>query len=203
MPKYMSSVLKFSVQENGYLSSIPYLAMWIGSTLTCWIADKIISNGTLSITAVRKIGCTVASVGPAIFLVAASYAGCDGILVITLLSIGLTLMGCAFFSLIINALDLSPNYAGSIMGLVNGIAVIGGMLSPYIVGLITPNQTIGEWRIVFWIVFVIFVSSDVVYLMYGSGEVQEWNDPPCSSEQVTMDKEPEATCFPVDREISQ
>ncbi|XP_058793650.1 sialin-like [Phymastichus coffea] len=195
MPKYMSSVLKFSVQDNGYLSSIPYLSMWIGSTVTCWIADKVITKQIVSITGVRKIGCTIASLGPAIFLVAASYAGCDGFLAITLLTLGLTLMGCAFFSLVINALDLSPNYASSIMGLVNGISVIGGMLSPYIVGVITPNQTISEWRIVFWIVFALFITSNFVYLIYGSADVQEWNNPNFKNQKILTDEDNVAESF--------
>ncbi|XP_058793729.1 sialin-like [Phymastichus coffea] len=177
MPKYMSSVLKFSVQDNGFLSSIPHLSTWIGATLTCWIADKVIKEGTMSISLVRKVGCTIASLGPAIFLIAASYAGCNRLSVIALQSTGLALVGCAYFSVFVNVLDLSPNYASSIEGLGNGIAVISGVLAPYLVGLITPNQTMSEWQLVFWIVFAIAATSNVIFLIFGTGQVQIWNDP--------------------------
>ncbi|XP_014215959.1 putative inorganic phosphate cotransporter [Copidosoma floridanum] len=177
MPKYMSSVLKFSVRENGYFSSLPYLCMWLTSCLASWLSDRLISGGAASISAVRKIGCTIASLGPGVFVVAVSYAGCDGFLAVAMLTIGMALMGCAISSILINALDLGPNYAGTIMGLANGISTLSGIVSPYVVGVITPNQTISEWRAVFWIVFAFFVVSNAFYLVYGSGELQEWNDP--------------------------
>lgn len=177
MPKYMSSVLKFSVENNGYLSSLPYLCMWMNSCLTSFIADLVIAKGHVSTNFVRKFGSTVASLGPGTFLIAASYAGCNGFLVVTLLTIGLTLMGCSTFSILINSLDLGPNYAGTLMGLVNGVSTLSGIISPYVVGVITPNQTISEWRLVFWIVFMIFLVTNTIFLIYGSSELQEWNDP--------------------------
>ena len=177
MPKFVSSVLKFAVDSNGYLSSLPYFCMWVNSSIVSCIADWTIAKGHLSINAVRKIGSTIASVGPATFLVAASYAGCNAFLVVGFLTTGLTLMGCSTSSILINALDLGPNYAGIIMGLTNGMSTLSGIVSPYVVGVITPNQTISEWRMVFWIVCAFFVISNTIFLIYGSGEIQEWNDP--------------------------
>lgn len=34
-----------------------------------------------------------------------------------------------------------------------------------------------EWRVVFWISFVIFMVTTVVYVLWASGEVQPWNNP--------------------------
>jgi ACS family sodium-dependent inorganic phosphate cotransporter len=93
LPKYMSSVLKFSIQDNGYYSSLPYLCMWFCSVLTSWGADWLIIRGYLSTTNVRKLGTTIASVGPGLFIIAASYAGCDQMAVVILFTIGMTLMG--------------------------------------------------------------------------------------------------------------
>lgn len=39
----------------------------------------------------------------------------------------------------VNPLDLSPNYAGSIMAVTNGIGAITGVIAPYVVGVMTPN----------------------------------------------------------------
>lgn len=47
---------------------------------------------------------------------------------------------------------------------------------PLLVGLLTPNRTVEEWRIVFWIAFVIFNVTNIVYIIWASGEVQPWND---------------------------
>lgn len=61
------------------------------------------------------------------------------------------------------------------MGFVNGIAVLSGVISPYLIGILTTNQTLQEWKIVFWIMFVILISVNLIYLFWGSGKVQKWN----------------------------
>ncbi|KAJ8681205.1 hypothetical protein QAD02_016992 [Eretmocerus hayati] len=177
LPKYMSSVLKFSIQNNGYVSSIAYLCMWLGSLVTSWIADWTIANGHYTITKVRKIGSTIALLLPAIFIVAASYAGCDRLMVVIMFYIGMTLMGTALPGIMVCVLDLSPNYAGTLMALTNGISALTGIVTPQIVGILTTNQTLTQWRLVFWIVFGVSVLTNIVFLVYGSGEVEYWNDP--------------------------
>lgn len=79
------------------------------------------------------------SVGPGIFIVAASYAGCDRGLVVALFTIAMGIMGTFYPGMKVNSLDLSPNYAGSLMALTNGIGAITGIVAPYVVGLMTPE----------------------------------------------------------------
>lgn len=40
-----------------------------------------------------------------------------------------------------------------------------------------------EWRIVFWITFVLFVVTTILYDMFASGDTQPWNDPHSSDQQ--------------------
>jgi ACS family sodium-dependent inorganic phosphate cotransporter len=177
LPKYMSSVLHFSVEENGYLSSLPYAGMWLCCVLMSWVADWLITNKHMSITMVRKLGTTIASVFPGLFIVSASYAGCDRALGVVLFTLGVTLLGTGIPSLKVNALDLSPNYAGTVMAISNGAAACTGILTPYIVGILTPDQTLSQWRIVFWIIFGILIVTNVFYLIFASGDIATWNDP--------------------------
>lgn len=39
----------------------------------------------------------------------------------------------------VNPLDLSPNYAGSLMAVTNGIGALTGVAAPYLVGVMTPH----------------------------------------------------------------
>ena len=48
-------------------------------------------------------------------------------------------VGTYYASMKINSLDLSPNYAGSIMGLANGIGALTGVAAPTFVGFMTPD----------------------------------------------------------------
>lgn len=47
-------------------------------------------------------------------------------------------------STLVIPLDLSPNYAGSIAALTNGIASTTGFLVPFVIGLLTPNVNISN-----------------------------------------------------------
>lgn len=145
-----------------------------------------------------------AAVGPAIFIVAASYAGCDKYLVVGFFTLAMGFMGTFYPGMKVNPLDLSPNYAGSIMAVTNGVGAITGILAPYFVGVLTPNvshsshfadirehkfpdpktisnfnlqSSLNEWRLVFWISFVVFIVTTLMYSLWASGEVQPWNEP--------------------------
>ncbi|XP_046627274.1 putative inorganic phosphate cotransporter isoform X1 [Neodiprion virginianus] len=177
LPKYMSGVLKFSIKTNGLLTALPYLCMWCVSIGSSWIADWMINEKIMTRTNVRKMFTTIASVGPACFLIAASYAGCDRYVVVTLFTVGMALMGTFYPGMRVNSLDLSPNYSGTVMAIVNGIGALSGIITPYIVGVLTPNQTVNEWRLVFWIIFGVFIVTNTAFLFFASGEVQYWNDP--------------------------
>lgn len=177
LPKYMSDVLKFSIWSNGFLTALPYLCMWFVSIISSWVADWIINVGIMSRTNVRKLFTTCASIGPSCFLIAASYAGCDQVLVVTLFTIGMALMGTFYPGMKVNVLDLSPNYSGTLMGIVNGIGAVSGIITPYLVGVLTPEHTLSEWRFVFWIVAGVFIVTNIIYILFASGDVQYWNDP--------------------------
>jgi ACS family sodium-dependent inorganic phosphate cotransporter len=89
-----------------------------------------------------KILFITASVGPGLGIIAASYAGCDRTAVVALITLGTALMGTFYPGMKVNALDLSPNYAGTLMAIVNGIGAFTGIVTPYLVGVLTPNVSV-------------------------------------------------------------
>lgn len=80
-----------------------------------------------------------ASVLPGTFIIGASYAECDHALVIIFFIISIGMHAFATSGLYINPMDLSPNYAATLMNLANGAGSITGILAPYSVGLLTPH----------------------------------------------------------------
>ncbi|XP_012526725.1 putative inorganic phosphate cotransporter [Monomorium pharaonis] len=177
LPKYMSSVLKYTIKSNGFVSALPYLVMWFSSLGSSYLADWMITKGVMSRTNVRKLGTTIASIGPGVFIIAASYSKCDRTLVVTMFTIGMALMGTFYPGMKVNGLDLSPNYSGTLMALVNGIGAFTGIITPYIVGELAHQQTLMQWRTVFWIVLGVFIVTNIIFVIYASGEVEYWNDP--------------------------
>ena len=45
------------------------------------------------------------------------------------------------------------------------------------IGVLTPNRTILEWRIVFYISCGFLVVTNIIYVIWGSAEKQPWDDP--------------------------
>lgn len=169
LPKYMSDVLQFSIKDNGLYSSLPYLFMWGVSVSTGFLSDFLIVRNIVTITGARKIFTGVgafktnlfihslilifpmlifvylhthtisAAVFPAFFIVFASYAGCNKLMVVIWFVLAMGFMGTFYPGMKVNPLDLSPNYAGSLMALTNGIGAITGIAAPSMVGYMTPN----------------------------------------------------------------
>lgn len=54
LPKYMNDVLRVSIKDNGFYSSLPYMVMWAVSILTGFLSDWLIVRKYLGITNARK-----------------------------------------------------------------------------------------------------------------------------------------------------
>lgn len=151
---------------------------------------------------------------PAFFILAASYAGCNELLVVTLFMISIGAQGLMTVGTMLNPMDLSPVFASTLSGIMNCISTLTGIAAPYVVGVLTPNAShfypihtcfhhqsnvfvciiqnglsfpqslLTEWRMVFWITFGVHISQAVIFLVWGSGRVQPWN-----SMDVKKDKE--------------
>lgn len=67
----------------------------------------IINFGSLSLS--------LAAVFPGIFILGASYAGNNEVIVVILFTIAMGFMGTFYPGMKVNPLDLSPNYAGSLV----------------------------------------------------------------------------------------
>lgn len=139
LPKYMNDVLRFSIKKNGLYTSLPYLFMWIVGISSGFLSDYLIKRNHLSITLSRKLFTSIAAIGPAIFILFASYAGCDRTIVVVMFCLGMGFMGTFYSGIKANAIDLAPNYAGIVMAIANGMGGLTGVIGPYIVGLLTGN----------------------------------------------------------------
>ncbi|KAJ2946185.1 hypothetical protein O0L34_g5119 [Tuta absoluta] len=176
LPKYMTDVLKFNIKTAGLLSAMPYVAMWIASFFFGLMCDFFIKKGWHNIKNARKIYTTIAATGPGICIIMASYSGCDTTLAVFWFIAAMTLMGAYYSGMKINALDITPNYAGTTTSLVNGIAAISAIFTPYLIGLLTPDSTLKQWRIAFWVCLAVLVITNIFYLIFAQGEQQWWDD---------------------------
>ncbi|XP_019743657.1 sialin isoform X1 [Hippocampus comes] len=174
LPTYMNDVLGFSIQQNGLLSALPYLGCAMFTLLSGQLADYLRERWRYPTVAVRKFFSVVGMIGPAVFLVAAGYTGCNYTLALTFLTISSSLGGLSSSGFNINHLDIAPSYAGILLGITNCFATIPGMVGPVIARSLTVNNTIEEWQTVFYIAAAINIFGATFYSIFGRGNVQPW-----------------------------
>ncbi|XP_067388732.1 sialin isoform X1 [Emydura macquarii macquarii] len=174
LPTYMKEILRFDAQENGLLSALPYFGCWVFIIVTGQIADCLREKLNFSTVCVRKTFTLIGMIGPAVFLVAAGFIGCDYTLAVAFLTISTSLGGCCTSGFGINHLDIAPSYAGILLGITNSFATIPGMVGPVIAKSLTHHNTVGEWQTVFYIAASINLFGAIFFALFGSGEVQDW-----------------------------
>lgn len=82
---------------------------------------------------------TLASAISAVFLVAASYGGCDETLVVILLILSIFGQGFDSVGIDLSAYDLAPNYIGPLTATVFIMSAAASIIAPYTVGVLTPH----------------------------------------------------------------
>ncbi|KAF8787708.1 putative inorganic phosphate cotransporter like protein [Argiope bruennichi] len=88
-------------------------------------------------------------------------------------SVGRSFAGC-----MIVAVDMSPTFAGTIMGVSSIVSSMSGFVMPILVGFLTNDeQTLEQWNKVFFVSIGVVMTSGIIFSIFGSAEVQEWNFP--------------------------
>ncbi|XP_067840264.1 sialin isoform X2 [Heptranchias perlo] len=174
LPTYMEEILQFDIRENGFLSALPYLFCWMVMIIAGLIADHLIKKHNLTTSTVRKMCTLIGMIGPAMFLVATGYIGCNYIVAVLFLTVSSALGGFSMSGFNINHLDIAPSYAGILLGITNTFATIPGMVGPVIAKALTYDHTIAEWRAVFYIAAAIDVFGALFFTIFGKGVVQSW-----------------------------
>ncbi|KAG8582002.1 hypothetical protein GDO81_007887 [Engystomops pustulosus] len=142
LPTYMKEILRFNVQENGFLSALPYFGCWLCMIITGYVADLMREKFNFSTVAVRKIFNTFGMVGPAVFLLAAGYTGCNYTLAVVFLTLSTTIGGFSMSGYNINHLDIAPSFAGLLLGITNTFGTIPGMVGPVIGKALTHDVSV-------------------------------------------------------------
>ena len=177
LPLFFYDVLGFSMTNNGLMASLPYMAAGGMILIAGQAADWLRAPGRLSTTTVRKIFCVCGMVFPSILFIVAGFLGCDRAPVVLTMIAAMGCQICAWASLSVNPMDLCASNAATLFGMTNSIGTLGSIVAPLVIGQITyGSSTITQWRKVFYIAFGVEWFGAIVYLLFGSGEPQNWQE---------------------------
>lgn len=86
----------------------------------------------------------------------------------------LALNGFAMSGFHVTHVDMAPDFAGTLMGITNGISNFNGIIAPFIVTALTDNSNHTEWWAVFLIGCAVYVFTNIAYCWFGTSNLQAW-----------------------------
>ncbi|XP_037301999.1 putative inorganic phosphate cotransporter [Manduca sexta] len=178
MPSYMSQVLDVDITTNGMLSAVPYIAMYLLSFVFGYLSDLTLKKQWLSITACRKLSNSIGAFGPASALVALTFAPAGNLAVaVLILTLAVGINAGHYTGFLLMHIDMTPNFAGSLMSITNFLANVACIFAPLVAGLIlTDDPNEGVWRMFFYTTAAVYVACNAVFLVFASSERQPWDE---------------------------
>ncbi|KAL7642839.1 UNVERIFIED_CONTAM: hypothetical protein RMT77_006127 [Armadillidium vulgare] len=186
LPLYMHSIIGLNIKTNGFLSSLPFLSRYLGGNCFSWLSNFLMKRTSWTTKTWQRIWTFLGHWCCGLSILLVGYVGCSSTGALILFSLAMFLNGASCPGYMCNYFQIAPNHAGTLLGMSNSVAFIYVTFGPIIVGALTTEETLGEWRIVYWIVFGSFFATGSFYMLFLSTDTQPWNDEPeIASERAT------------------
>lgn len=183
LPTYLKNIQHFDMSQNGLMSSLPFLVMWLWGYVWGSLMDRLTATSLLPLLSIRRLSMALAMYGPMIGLVVMCFVNCNTVLAMVVLCMAVGISGSANCGFLCSHQELAPNFAGTLLGFTNTLGSFAGILAPMITGSITEgNQTLSAWRSVFLITTAVYLVTNTLYIIFISNKVQPWNEPKSDKE---------------------
>ncbi|GIY40928.1 hypothetical protein CDAR_540091 [Caerostris darwini] len=177
LPTFYSTILNFHIETNGYVSSFSYVLQTIVACLSGFISDEAIKHEIVTPIVARKTCNMLGCIGSIVGLLISSSAGCDITLQICAFGLTMAAVGMWSCSYMISYLDISPEYAGTLIGVSSTFSGFTGFITPIFVGALTDKQpTFSQWRFIFGVTIILIISNGIVYQLFATATKQYWDE---------------------------
>jgi hypothetical protein len=121
-----------------------------------------------------------------VLLVIQAFWGQSSVVSVVIFTSSMGLHGLATSGVYVNSLDLASSYSGTIFGMSQVLVAMTGYLVTKLVALLTiEDQSFQQWVYMFWILVGVNLFAMVYFIVFGSGEEQNWNS---RSSKVEMEQ---------------
>ncbi|XP_065221658.1 sodium-dependent phosphate transport protein 3-like [Planococcus citri] len=175
-PVYLKTIYGLDSNEIGIISSIPNIVVSILIFGIAYCIDFTLKRKLLNITTIRKmcafLGTTLASI-PIIII---AFTKCDLTLVLICFIIHCIVRVSLPFGATLGIIDISPEFCGITEGLCGTSASIKIFLFTCVVNYFTGILEIKKlWEMVFLYSTGYLIVANLLYLIFGTSEVEAWN----------------------------
>ncbi|XP_034475342.1 putative inorganic phosphate cotransporter [Drosophila innubila] len=139
--------------ESSLRVTAPHLYSWLASLTSGTLCDYLIAHGILSRTQTRRLMSWLIFVSISMYLVHEKEDGARAWSVLA--------FGAYYAGIKVLPLDMSPNFAGTLMGISNGLGSLPGLLLPLLQQLESEYAIVGSIRAALWLICAGYISGDV------------------------------------------
>ncbi|CAL1270133.1 unnamed protein product [Larinioides sclopetarius] len=185
-----------SAFRNGLLSCLPNLLRAICACIVGILIDFIRSKREIPTVYIRKGVTLTNSLAACVGFVGILFAGCN----VTFSTIAFITAGIFsdfyIFGVSLAPLDMAPNLAGTLSGILCFLSSLPYFLLPAMIGYLTKHeQSIAQWSYIYYFTIGLVVVTTIIYLLFGSSELQEWGTDSNESKPTTREAEAKSKEF--------
>ncbi|XP_065204379.1 sodium-dependent phosphate transport protein 3-like [Planococcus citri] len=175
-PLYLKTMYGMNSNEIGILSSVPSISMIVVALGVAYFSELFMRKGWLGITSIRKICTFIGNVLASIPLVIIAFTKCNlNVVIFSMLLV--SVMGVFGNSgSPLSALDLSPKFSGILEGIIGTLSAAQMFIFSTAVVYFNKIWSIEEvWKVLFLFTGLYCILANLVFIIFGTSEVQPWN----------------------------
>lgn len=181
--------------QNGFLSALPFVGIIIFQFLAAISFDYLRGKNLCSVTVLRKIFNSCGTFSASIIVSLIGILPCDSVVenaILFTLSqavMEFAWMGGFYFSIF----EMAPLYTNILTALGNMSSYLAGFINTAVISWITTDVTREQWLAVFYLSAGVNTFGGVLYLIFGSSELQPWATdptPPSNKNENAYELEP-------------
>jgi MFS transporter, ACS family, glucarate transporter len=157
-PSYLREARGFTLIEMGYWHTVPLIGATIGDTVGGWYSDQL-ARRTGNLRLARRAVAITGFVLAAIFIIPATQTG-DRYLSVALTTLALFCLELTVGVSWAVAMDVGPEYAGSVSGFMNMCGNLGGFLASVATGYMVEMF---NWQLPFHIAAILCILGAILY----------------------------------------
>ncbi|CAG9767273.1 unnamed protein product [Ceutorhynchus assimilis] len=176
-PKFMAEYIGFNIKSSGFMASLPHLCRLFSGIFFGYMGDWLKRKKFKRVYILKSFILT-SHILPGILMGMMILAKCNKVIAIALLVFSMSINGSAVVTHLANPTDLAPNFAGSIFAAISFIGGTTGFINPAVTSALIDcygNNT-KAWGYVFMIGAIFYCGSGVLFIIFGSADIQKWNE---------------------------
>ncbi|CAD5220082.1 unnamed protein product [Bursaphelenchus okinawaensis] len=189
LPAYYENILGLKLSRNGIMSALPFVVQLFTKILFTWWADCLKSRNIMTLNGVTKLFNSLASFGAGICYILIAYCDCttaNWAIVLATVAVGLSSGFIPGYNT--SVVCVAPRYTSSVASFSRFFAQVASVAAPYMIGLVVKDDTKEEWKMAFFIMAFILISTGFIFQFWGTASVEEWAKPRLSLEETEAQK---------------